>query len=114
MARRVNPAEGKNETAEHEDPTPMAGGSAGVPAEVTKAPTHPGHVSGAAAGAPNPDAPPSPPVKRYMVEGAGPNGKHLLISGYKALFKDGKIVDDVNYDIEALKQQGLRLRPLEG
>lgn len=54
---------------------------------------------------------PDPIVKSYMVEGAG-NGKSIMMNGYKALFKDGKIVSEKDYDIKALQEQGLRLREM--
>lgn len=113
MARRANPAAGATATAEHEEQTPMEGGSAGIPAEPHKASFIPGEATATSARAPDPEAPPSPTVNRYMVENAGHMGKHVLMNGYKSLFKDGKVVDDLNYDIEALRQQGVKLRPIE-
>ena len=112
MARRVNPAAGTAATEEHDEQTPMEGGSAGVIVSEYKAIANSGHTTATAYRPPAEDAPPPPLVRRYIVENAG-SGKSVLLNGYKALFKDGKVVDDVNYNIDGLKQQGVRLRELE-
>lgn len=113
MARRVNPAGGPTATEEHEEQTPMAGGSAGVLETASDAIPHPGQATANAYRAPDPDAPPSPPVYRFVVDGVRHDGVFALINGYKALFRNGKVVDSLNYDVEGLRQQGVRLRPLE-
>jgi len=113
MARRANPAAGPAETEEHDEKTPLEGGSSGVLENaVTETGGGAGKVVASAFREPEPGRPPPPPVKRYEVEGAGPNGRYVLLNGYKALFRDGKIVEDKDYDIAMLRQQGVRLREL--
>ena len=112
MARRVNPAEGKAETADHDEQTPMTGGSPGVPPAASSPAPLSGQISAGARQAPDPDAPPPPEVKQYMVEGMHPDGKKVLYAGYPVLFRNGKVVDDANFDVEGLRKQGVRLRPL--
>lgn len=110
MARRVNPAEGKTETTEHDEQTPMTGGSPGVPAEATRSAALPGHAAASAQAAPDADAPPPPEVKRYTVEAGSP--RQVIYAGYPVMLPAGKVIDDANYDVEGLRKQGVRLRPL--
>lgn len=114
MARRVNPAEGKTETAEHDEKTPLEGGSSGVLPDAGPGGGIPGRVVGSAAREPDPDAPPPPPVKKYMVEGNRGNlpGYHVQEHGVLTLIRTGRVVDDVNFDIDGLRRQGVRLREM--
>jgi len=109
MARRANPAAGETATTEHDEQTPLEGGSAGV---LVEHPTY-GKPTASAQQPVDPDAPPPPKLKEYIVEGAGPNGRSVMLDGYKALFRDGKIVSEKDYNIETLRIQGVRLRELE-
>lgn len=109
MARRANPAAGETASAEHDEQTPLEGGSAGV---LETAPTY-GKPTTSAAKPADPDAEPAPKLKTYIVEGAGPQGRNVMLDGYKALLRDGKIVSEKDYNIEGLRLQGVRLRELE-
>jgi hypothetical protein len=113
MARRANPAAGETATTEHDEQTPLVGGSAGVLETTHNELTH-GQPTASATREPDPDAPPPPKVRRFIVEGAGPAGRGVMLDGYRANFRDGKICSEKDYDIEVLRAQGVRLRELEG
>lgn len=114
MARRVNPANGPTETTEHEDATPLEGGSAGVLENaITEVGGGAGKVTASAATSPDPERP-SPVTKKYEVFGAGPAGKFVLLNGYKSLMRDGKVIDEAHWDVRALTEQGVSLREISG
>jgi hypothetical protein len=50
------------------------------------------------------EVPPTPPRAFRVVRG----GK-ILARGYRTKLREGKIIDDLNYDIAQLKQQGILL-----
>jgi len=112
MARRVNPGGGANDTTEHDDATPLAGGSSGVLENAVTTVGGSGNVQASAWRAPPPDAPPPPVTKKYEVVGAGKDGRFALLNGYKALFRDGKVIDEAHWDIAALTAQGISLREI--
>jgi len=51
-----------------------------------------------------------PKVTRYKI--ANHNGISVLLGGGKTQLAHGKIVDDVNYDIDLLKRSGVQLEAL--
>lgn len=54
-------------------------------------------------------APPAeevPVVKRYVVV----KGGSVLVNGHRTTIKEGKIVDNLNYDLTHLQKQGIRLQ----
>lgn len=51
------------------------------------------------------------PVKKYLVV-CPSGGKNVLMNGYKALLRDGKVIEDKDYDIAALREQGVMLKEL--
>lgn len=113
MARRVNPAAGATATADHDDTPAMLGGSNGVPSDaITEIGGGAGKVTGSAVRPLAADAPAPVPTKRYEAFGCGHNGRSVLLNGYKAVIRDGKIVDEAFDDIEMLTRQGVSLRPL--
>jgi len=119
MARRVNArtydapeATDAPETPKH-DATPMTGGSAGVLDDAVKeVGGGAGKVTASAKREPKAEAP-SPPTKKYEVFGAGPQGRHVRLNGYKCIFRDGKIVDSKDYSVEDLYAQGISLREIK-
>jgi hypothetical protein len=56
-----------------------------------------------------PDAPAPeeiPKVRRYVVVRGGP----VLQAGFRTNLKEGKVIDSLNYDIQHLQRQGIRLQ----
>jgi len=53
----------------------------------------------------------APRPKQYIITRGGQASD---VSGTRARFHEGKIIDDHNYDIGRLKQQGIKLEPYEG
>lgn len=51
--------------------------------------------------------PPKPTNERYLVTNHAPVS--VVINGYMCNFRPGKIVDSVNYDLERLRQSGVKL-----
>lgn len=132
MARRVAPTQ--NTAAPHSMPTsspagavlaPVPGGASGIlPAGASRieGASTKIHFAGVAESAADPGPVPDEvlKVKRYEVvdaprRGPGePEGYRVLIGGVLGWIRDGKVVDHTMYDIEGLKQQGVKLRELEG
>lgn len=48
----------------------------------------------------------SPTVKRYVVV----RGGAALVNGLRTIIKEGKVIDALNYDIQHLQRQGIRLQ----
>lgn len=116
MARRVNPAAGAAATEEHKEQTPLEGGSSGILPDTLSTSGIPGQVTGSAERPVDPNAPPPPVVKKYVVEGQRGNvpGYHVQEKGMLTLIRTGRIVDDSNFDVDGLRRQGVRLRALDG
>lgn len=113
MARRANPAAGATETEEHDEKTPLEGGTSGVLENaITEVGGGAGKVQASAFRAPDPDAPPPPVTKKYEAFGCGPGGRFVLLNGYKALIRDGRVVDEAFDDVAAMTAQGVSLRPI--
>jgi len=113
MARRVNPAGGTTDSADLDEKTPLEGGSAGVLENaVTEIGGGAGKVSASAYREPAADAPVPVATKKYEVFGCGPSGKFILLNGYKALMRDGRVVDEAFDDIAMMTAQGVSLRQI--
>jgi hypothetical protein len=112
MARRANPAGGTTDSAEMDEKTPLEGGASGV---LENAITEVGGGAGkvqASAFRSDPNAPAPVPTKKYEAFGCGPGGRFILLNGYKALIRDGRVVDEAFDDVAMMTAQGVSLRPL--
>jgi hypothetical protein len=99
MARNVR-QDGGPEIAQSGESAPVPvlapGGASGVPGSAGESPVR--AVTAAAPG-------PGPRQRRWRVV----NGGFVMFSGCRTAIKAGKEVDDRNYDIPALRRQGIRL-----
>lgn len=57
--------------------------------------------------APEPEA--VPPVKKYVVV----KGGNVMVNGNRTRIAEGKIIDELNYDIAHIQRQGIRLQRAE-
>ena len=57
-----------------------------------------------------PNAPPAPEKRLYRVL---KGGMALMPTGMRTLIKEGKVIDNLNYDVRRLQMQGIRLERLE-
>lgn len=58
----------------------------------------------------DPDAEQIGPVKRFFVVTRGGTAQ---VSGFRTRLREGKEIDNVNYDIRALQRQGIRLSEID-
>lgn len=87
-------------------PPPMRGGSAGViPSQAPKLAHQMGHV---VASAVRPERAGAPVARKYRVL----NGGYIVERGFRVAMPAGKVIEDTQYDIEALRTQGIVLDDL--
>jgi hypothetical protein len=116
MARRVNAgrvaAEGAAENEGEQSPEsplpPNEGGTPGVIPEATAQIVVPGQVSGSVH-LPEPSGEPPPPPRRFQVLAT----TSVMLGGFRCPMREGKIIDDNAYDIEGLRNQGVRLKEFD-
>jgi hypothetical protein len=93
MARRMNPAAGVTATEEYEEHLPMAGGAPGV--DVAPATAQPVRV-----------VMPAVPVRKHRVM----KEAHVMYGNCRTILREGKEVDELTYDLELLRRQGVVLQ----
>lgn len=82
---------------------PMRGGTAGViPSQAPRAASQQAHVVGNAT---RPEREGTPKSRTYRVV----NGGHVVINGFRVAMRAGKIVENTQYDVQGLLDQGLVL-----
>lgn len=86
---------------------PMRGGTAGViPSQAPRAASQQGHVVGNAT---RPERDGAPKSRTYRVV----NGGHVVLNGFRVAMRAGKIIENTQYDVQGLLDQGLVLDEID-